>query len=52
MDFQYKIGSDTYESLQDRLQRLHRDGMENFMQEKISYIESDYAEKLFANKAD
>ena len=27
IEFQYKQGTDTYETLQDRLQRLHRDGM-------------------------
>ncbi len=47
VDFQYKHGSDTYESLQDRLQRLHQQGMEEFMKEKIFYVEADYAEKLF-----
>ena len=46
VDFQYKVGTDTYESLQDRLQRLHKEGMENFMQEKIFYVSDDYAEKL------
>ena len=48
LDFQYRVGSDTYETLQDRLQRLHRDGMQQFMDEKIFYVDSDYAEKLFA----
>ena len=48
LDFQYRVGSDTYEMLQDRLQRLHRDGMQQFMDEKIFYVDSDYAEKLFA----
>lgn len=47
VDFQYKQGADTYESLQDRLQRLHQQGMEEFMREKIYYVEADYAEKLF-----
>lgn len=47
VDFQYKQGSDTYESLQDRLQRLHQQGMEEFMKEEIFYVEADYAEKLF-----
>lgn len=47
VDFQYKQGSDTYESLQDRLQRLHTQGMEEFMKEKIFYVEADYAERLF-----
>jgi type I restriction-modification system DNA methylase subunit len=49
VDFQYKQGTDTYEILQDRLQRLHKQGMEEFMREDIFYIEPDYAEKLFAN---
>ena len=47
VDFQYKPGTDTYETLQDRLQRLHQEGMEEFMKEKIFYVEADYAEKLF-----
>lgn len=48
VDFQYKQGSDTYETLQDRLQRLHQQGMEEFMREKIFYVEADYAERLFS----
>lgn len=47
VDFQYKVGEDTYEKLQDRLQNLYRIGMEKFMQEEIFYVESDYVEKLF-----
>ena len=47
VEFQYKQGQDTYESLQDRLQRLHQQGMEEFMKEKIFYVEADYAERLF-----
>ena len=47
VEFQYKEGQDTYESLQDRLQHLHQQGMEEFMKEKIFYVEADYAEKLF-----
>lgn len=47
VDFQYKQGTDTYESLQDRLQKLHQQGMEEFMKEKIFYVEADYAERLF-----
>ena len=31
VEFQYKQGVDTYESLQDRLQRLHTQGMEEFI---------------------
>lgn len=46
VDFQYKIGTDTYESLQDRLQRLHKEGMEKFMHEEIFYVADDYPEKL------
>ncbi len=46
VDFQYKVGTDTFESLQDKLQRLHRDGMKNFMNEEIMYIEDNYAENL------
>lgn len=46
VEFQYKVGTDTYESLQDRLQRLHMQGMDEFMKEKIFYIADDYAEKL------
>ena len=49
VEFQYKVGTDTYESLQDRLQRLHKIGMEEFMQEKINYVDDDYAERLFKN---
>ena len=45
-EFQYKVGTDTYESLQDRLQRLHRDGMKDFMREDIFYVEEGYADKL------
>ena len=48
VEFQYKQGTDTYETLQDRLQRLHRDGMERFMKEEIYYIPSDYPEWLFS----
>lgn len=47
MEFQYKQGTDTYESLQDRLQRLHKDGMEKFMREKILYVSNDYPVWLF-----
>lgn len=48
VEFQYKQGTDTYETLQDRLQRLHRDGMEKFMGEEIYYVSSDYPERLFS----
>ncbi len=46
VSFQYKQGTDTYETLQDRLQKLHAEGMEKFMKEKIFYISDDYAENL------
>lgn len=46
VDFQYKVGTDTYETLQDRLQKLHQEGMDEFMKEKIIYIADDYAEKI------
>ena len=46
VEFQYKQGTDTYETLQDRLQRLHRDGMEKFMREEILYVSADYPEWL------
>ncbi len=48
VEFQYKQGTDTYETLQDRLQRLHRDGMETFMREEIYYVPADYPEWLFS----
>ncbi len=47
VEFQYKRGTDTYESLQDRLQHLHQVGMDEFMKEKIIYIPDEYAENLF-----
>lgn len=47
VEFQYKQGTDTYETLQDRLQKLHTDGMEKFMKEKIFYVPNDYPEWLF-----
>ena len=48
MEFQYKERVDTYEDLQDRLQRLHKEGMDEFMREDIFYVEKDYAKKLFS----
>ncbi len=48
VEFQYKQGTDTYETLQDRLQRLHRDGMQTFMGEKIYYVSANYPEWLFS----
>lgn len=49
VEFQYRQGADTYETLQDRLQRLHTEGMQDFMGEKIFYVSNDYAENLFQN---
>ena len=49
VEFQYKQGTDTYETLQDRLQRLHKEGMETFMREEIFYVSADYPEWLFSN---
>lgn len=48
VEFHYKQGTDTYETLQDRLQRLHKDGMEKFMREEIYYVSADYPEWLFS----
>lgn len=47
--FQYKQGTDDFESLQDRLQQLHQKGMKEFMQESVFYVPSDYAKNLFSN---
>ncbi len=49
VDFQYKHRIDTYESLQDRLQRLYTEGMRDFMHEEITYISSEYPRELFMN---
>lgn len=46
VDFQYLVGTDTYETLQERLQKLHQKGMEKYMKEEIIYIPEEYAEKL------
>lgn len=46
VEFQYKNGTDTYESLQDRLQKLHQQGMQEFMKEEIFYVPDNYAENL------
>lgn len=47
LDFQYKVSVDTYETLQDRLQRLHKEGMKEFMKEEIFYLPDTYADDLF-----
>ena len=47
--FQYRPRADSYETLQDRLQRLYTQGMSEFMREEITYIPADYPDRLFAN---
>jgi len=48
VEFQYKVGTDTYELLQDRLQRLHKDGMKKYMKEDIEYVPDSYANEFAA----
>ena len=48
VDFQYKYGTDTYETLLDRLQRLYKEGMDKFMKEEIFYVSSEYPLNLFS----
>lgn len=47
VEFQYKVGQDTFETLQDRLQRLYTEGMDRFMKEEIFYIPNEYAQDIF-----
>lgn len=49
VDFQYKYGTDTYETMLDRLQRLYKEGMNKFMKEDIFYVSSEYPSNLFAS---
>jgi len=49
VEFQYKQGTDTYATLLDRLQRLHSEGMKDFMGEEIFYVSDAYAEHFFEN---
>lgn len=49
VDFQYKEGTDTYESLIDRLQHLYHTGMSEFMKEEVFYIPADYVQNTFMN---
>lgn len=49
VDFQYKLGTDTYETLLDRLQRLYKEGMDKFMKEEIFYVSSEYPINLFSD---
>lgn len=46
VDFQYKSGTDTYQTMQDRLQRLHHYGMKEFMKEEIFYVADDYVKNV------
>lgn len=46
VEFQYRQGRDTYETLQDRLQRLHSEGMRKLMREDVLYVPNDYADKV------
>lgn len=48
VEFQYKVGTDTYETLQDRLQQLYQVGMKEFMDENIFYVPNNYAKDLFS----
>ena len=52
VSFQFKDGSDTHETFQDRLQHLYADGMEKFMGENIFYLPEEYPDKIFANFGD
>jgi type I restriction enzyme M protein len=49
VEFQYKFGTDTYETLLDRLQRLYKEGMDKFMKEEIFYVSSEYPLNLFSD---
>lgn len=46
VDFQYKSGTDTYQQMQDRLQKLHHLGMKEFMKEEVFYVADDYVQKI------
>ena len=52
VSFQFRYGSDTRETFQDRLQKLYAEGMKKFMGEDIFYLPEDYPDKLFANFQD
>lgn len=52
VEFQYKVGTDTYESLQDRLQRLHKEGMEQaIISEQSAKVKSKFVEMFGDNPA-
>lgn len=46
VDFQYKSGTDTYQKMQDRLQKLHYLGMKEFMKEDVFYVPDDYVKTI------
>lgn len=48
VEFQYKAGTDTYQKMQDRLQKLHHFGMKEFMKEDVFYVADDYVEKVIS----
>jgi type I restriction enzyme M protein len=47
LEFQWKEGQDTYEDLQDRLQRLYKVGMRDYLKEEVVYFENDYVDHAF-----
>ncbi|MGN0729272.1 N-6 DNA methylase, partial [Treponema sp.] len=46
VEFQYKTGTDTYQKMQDRLQKLHYKGMKEFMGEEVFYVADDYVKNV------
>ncbi|MDD4688941.1 MAG: N-6 DNA methylase [Eubacteriales bacterium] len=56
LDFFWKgIAFDDYYSLQDRIQKLYKDGMEKFLGEKVTYIDNNVINesfRLFKNDPD
>ncbi len=49
VEFQYKTGTDTYQKMQDRLQKLHHFGMKEFMKEDVFYVADDYVKTVMKN---
>ena len=49
VEFQYKTGTDTYQKIQDRLQKLHHFGMKEFMKEDVFYVADDYVKNVMKN---
>ena len=52
LEFQYRSGTDDFESFQDRLQRLYHEGMKEFMNEEIFYVANDYVYKTLCQYTD